>query len=104
MSLRRQFSYPQNGKTRVENEGFEREKHGKFRNNITILSNIKTKDGGRIWKTRREPAAFKDTNLRKDNFHKQTIPCCLSTPYNNTIFHFQNQIKNLYRVIKGQCH
>ena len=44
-------------------------------NNITILFNIKTKDGGRIWKTRRESIAFKDTTLRKDNFHKHTVSC-----------------------------
>ena len=69
-SLRKQFSYPAERQMRGKNEGFEREKQGKFRNNITILFNIKTKDGGRIWKTRRESIAFKDTTLRKDNFHK----------------------------------
>lgn len=69
------FHTPQNGKMRGKNEGFEREKQEKFRNNITILFNIKTKDGGRIWKTRRESIAFKDTTLRKDNFHKHTASC-----------------------------
>ena len=53
---------------RREIEGFEREKHGKFRNNITVLSNIKTKDGGRTWKTRRESIAFKDTTQRRTAF------------------------------------
>ena len=89
---------------RGENEGFEREKQGKFRNNITILFNIKTKDGGRTWKTRREPVAFKDTTLRKSTFHKQTISYCLSIHYTNKTFHLKKQIKILYRVIKGQCH
>ena len=48
---------------RGKNEGFEREKQGKFRNNITILFNIKTKDGGRIWKTRRESVALNQNPL-----------------------------------------
>ena len=98
------FHTPQNGKMRGENEGFERERQGKFRNNITILFNIKTKDGGRTWKTRRESVAFKDTTLRKITFHKQTISYCLSIHYTNTTFHLKKQIKILYRVIKGQCH
>ena len=98
------FHTPQNGKMRGENEGFEREKQGKFRNNITILFNIKTKDGGRTWETRSESIAFKDTTLRKSTFHKQTISYCLSIHYTNKTFHLKKQIKILYRVIKGQCH
>ena len=104
MRLKRQFSPPQNGQNKMENEVFLLEKQGKFRNIITILFNIKTKDGGRTWKTRREPVAFKDTTLRKSTFHKQTISCCLSIHYTNKTFHLKKQIKILYRVIKGQCH
>ena len=43
MSLRRQFSPPQNGKNERENEGFLREKRGKFGNKLTDLHNIKIK-------------------------------------------------------------
>ena len=98
------FHTPQNGKMRGENEGFEREKQGKFRNNITILFNIKTKDGGRTWKTRIETVAFKNTTLIKDNFHTYAISYSVSIHYTNTTFHLKKQIKILYRVIKGQCH
>ena len=69
MSLRRQFSHPQNGKNERENEVFLREKRGKFRNKLTILLYIKTKRRGRVWKIRRESIAFEDTILRKYNFH-----------------------------------
>ena len=104
MRLKRHFSPPQNGQNKMGNEVFLLEKQGKSRNIITILFNIKTKDGGRTWETRSESIAFKDTTLRKGNFHKQTTSCCLSTHYTNTAFHLKKQIKILYRVIKGQCH
>ncbi len=52
------------------NEVFLLEKQGKFGNNITFIFNIKTKDGGRTWETRRESIAFEDTILRKYNFHQ----------------------------------
>ena len=104
MRLKRQFSPPQNGQNKMGNEVFLLEKQGKSRNIITILFNIKTKNGGRTWKTRREPVAFKDTTLRKGTFHKQAISYCLSIHYINTTFHLKKQIKILYRVIKGQCH
>ena len=42
MSLRRLFSHPQNGTNERENEGYLREKRGKFRNKLTDLSNTKT--------------------------------------------------------------
>ena len=46
MRLKRQFSPPQNGPNKMGNEVFLLEKQGKSRNIITILFNIKTKDGG----------------------------------------------------------
>ena len=60
---------PQNGQNKMGNEAFLLEKRRKFRNNLTDLYNIKTKRRGRAWKTRRESIAFKDTILRKYNFH-----------------------------------
>ena len=104
MRLKRYFSPPQNDQNKMGNEVFLLEKQGKSRNIITILFNIKTKDGGRTWETRSESIAFKDTTLRKGNFHEQTISCCLSIHYTNKTFHLKKQIKILYRVIKGQCH
>lgn len=104
MRLKRHFSPPQNGPNKMGNEVFLLEKQGKSQNIITILFNIKTKDGGRTWETRSESIAFKDTTLRKGNIRKLTISCCLSIHYTNTTFHLKKQIKILYRVIKGQCH
>ena len=106
MRLKRQFSPPQNGPNKMGNEVFLLEKQGKSRNIITILFNIKTKDGGRTWETISESIAFKDTTLRKCNFHKQTISCCLSIHYTNTTFHLKNKSKSSIvslrvSVIKG---
>ncbi len=69
MRLKREFSPPQNGQNKMKNEVFLLEKRQKFRNNLTHLHNIKTKQRGRAWKNRRESIAFKDTILRKYNFH-----------------------------------
>ena len=86
MRLKRQFSPPQNGQNKMGNEFFLLEKQGKSRNNITILFNIKTKDGGRTWETRSESIAFKDTTLRKGNFHKTDyILLFINTLYQHNI-------------------